>query len=432
MERENELVDLIDIIGKFQFLVIKTLKYFIPIFILVTALVCTITNKRFVKTYESEVSFAVSREKAGKISYGENVKACDEIFGDNASALTSELMKKTLCNELNEKTLPAKIQAVRIGKTNLFTVKITGRSPEKVEKVMAAFLDNYSKVFRIAMIDADLEIVQEAGMAATVAGRPPYVENVKKSSIVLLVAYFIIMCAYVLLHRTINTEEDVKKHLRSYCLGTLPYVRSAKKGLYPIISHDNSRFHEMKESVSAVRRRIEREAKKSGYKTFVVASSMEGEGSSTISANLAISFSEKGYRTLLLDLDLRKPSQFKNLGLSGDAFDSSTIFDVEMKGYHAPQSSNLDVICTETPSQQALEILTSPNMEEWIAALKKLYDFVIIDTSPVLLVEDAVVLSRVADRCIFVVEQTHVMISDICQAYEMIQQSTGNILGCIL
>ena len=435
MHRESEAFDLLDLFSKGIFMVRRTLKFFIPVFLLAMILTGYMTRRQFVKTYQQEVTFAASREENGKTSYTGNVAACDDIFGEkNESVLTSELMKKTLCNELDMDSLPAKISAERVGSSNLLTVTISGTDSQAVENVMNAFLENYTKVFRMAMVDADMEMISTPGDAASVGNKPPYFSRARKVAAVVAGAYLLFIVLYVLLHKTINTEEDIKKYLRSTCLGSLPYVRSAKKGMLPIISHNGSRFHDMKESIGSIRRHIEREARKNHYQTFVLTSAAAGEGTSITCANLAISLAERGHRTCLLDMDLRRPVQYKNLGLhkSDGPYDSATVYGIELHAYHAPQSSRLDVICTPEPAEFALEIMASPDMLEWINQLRKYYDYIIIDSAPVLLVEDAVILSRVSDQCIFVVTQDRISTSNLCMAFDVVNQATGNILGCIL
>ncbi len=147
---------------------------------------------------------------------------------------------------------------------------------------------------------------------------------------------------------------------------------------------------------------------KGTYKTFLVTSSFSGEGKTTFAANLAQTLAASGQRTLLLDGDLRKPSIGDVLGtteaegklsklLVGEAELDDAIISTDIENLHV-------LLCGEPPDSPA-ELLGSQQFSDLLAQLSEKYDQVVIDSSPVLPVTDAKVLSQLVDLVLIVVRE---------------------------
>ena len=138
-----------------------------------------------------------------------------------------------------------------------------------------------------------------------------------------------------------------------------------------------------------------------GCKIILVTSSLQGEGKSISALNLAISFAEAENRVLLIDCDLRRP-KLARLILSGDI--------------------------PPNPS----ELLGSARMESLLAHLRKRYDYVILDTPPVNMVTDAVVLASKSDGVLFVVRAGQSERGPVTHAVEQLEYAQAKLLGFIL
>lgn len=127
-----------------------------------------------------------------------------------------------------------------------------------------------------------------------------------------------------------------------------------------------------------------------------ITSSGPGEGKSTVAANLAVVMAESGSRTILVDCDQRKPRVHKNFNLSnvkglsnylaGEADFESCINETSI--------NNLAIMTSGVRPPNPAELLGSKKMVEFVDSLRQKYDFVILDTPPVLMVTDAQLLSR--------------------------------------
>lgn len=169
-------------------------------------------------------------------------------------------------------------------------------------------------------------------------------------------------------------------------------------------------------------------------KKMLVTSSEQGEGKSTISANLAASFAQAGYRTLLVDADLRKPTQHKIFeqrnvkGLSnliaGQVLLEETINPNVLPG--------LDLLTSGPVPPNPAELLGSLAMEDLLIKLSEMYDLVLLDTPPVLAVADSQILGNLVDGSLLVVNSKHTHRDKVIDAKNQLDKSSSKTLGIVL
>lgn len=162
---------------------------------------------------------------------------------------------------------------------------------------------------------------------------------------------------------------------------------------------------------------------------FAVTSAQEAEGKTTMSCNLALVYAEKGLKVALIDLDLRQPAIHKlfhfhnQIGLvdyvKGDA-------DVEDIVHHC---NGVDVISAGSHTPFPGKILGSSKMKELIEELKKQYDYVILDTPPVLVVSDAYLIGHEVDGFLVVCAQHVSKKADVAAACKSIVEKKMDVLG---
>lgn len=171
-----------------------------------------------------------------------------------------------------------------------------------------------------------------------------------------------------------------------------------------------------------------------GCKIILVTSALQGEGKSISALNLAISFAEAENRVLLIDCDLRRPKlarllrKSSRVGLSNVLLDPSQLGEVILPG----GVDRLDVILSGDIPPNPSELLGSARMESLLAHLRKRYDYVILDTPPVNMVTDAVVLAPKSDGVLFVVRAGQSERGPVTHAVEQLEYAHAKILGFIL
>lgn len=170
-------------------------------------------------------------------------------------------------------------------------------------------------------------------------------------------------------------------------------------------------------------------------KVITLTSAQPGEGKSTMSVNLAISFAKAGFRTLLIDADTRNSvmsgtfksnERYQGLTsfLSGNAELSDVICDTSI--------DNLMIIPAGQVPPNPTSLIQNDNFKAMIETVRGLYDYVIIDTPPLGLVIDAAILAHHSDASLLVVKAGADKRRTITKLKEQLEQSGSVFLGVIL
>ncbi len=181
---------------------------------------------------------------------------------------------------------------------------------------------------------------------------------------------------------------------------------------------------------------------KKSLKTLLVTSTMPGEGKSWVTANLAITFAQAGKKVVIIDADMRKGRQHVMFGienkmglsnfLSGlDELGRNENLDI-LKYVKATEVQNLYLIPAGNVPPNPSELLASEATINMIEKLKEIFDFVIFDGTPSLLVTDALILSRLVDSTVIVTEHNTTKKENLAKVKKDIENVGGKIAGVIL
>jgi capsular exopolysaccharide synthesis family protein len=167
-------------------------------------------------------------------------------------------------------------------------------------------------------------------------------------------------------------------------------------------------------------------------KAIVVTSSVPKEGKSEVSANLAATMAQVGRRVLLIDADMRHPSQHHIWELT-NAVGLSNILVGEAEFTTAVQEvmPRLDVLSSGVIPPNPVALLDSKRMASLIETFSKNYDFVIVDTPPLLGIADAPILGKMADGILLVVRPRVVDSPNAKAAKEFLTRTGQNVLGLV-
>ncbi|HTJ12461.1 MAG TPA: polysaccharide biosynthesis tyrosine autokinase [Dinghuibacter sp.] len=146
------------------------------------------------------------------------------------------------------------------------------------------------------------------------------------------------------------------------------------------------------------------------HQVILVTSSMSGEGKSFVSLNLAATVALSGKKVALLELDLRKPRLSSLLGLNNDqGFSSFMVSNMDLKYLpkQVPDNPNLYVIGSGPIPPNPAELLLQDKMKTLFDYLYANFDYIVIDTPPVGLVSDALLIAGYADTCLYVTRQNY-------------------------
>ncbi len=250
----------------------------------------------------------------------------------------------------------------------------------------------------------------------------------------------IISFGYVFLRNffdnTVKTPDDIQK-LNTNVLAWIPQIEG-------IVATGTSDFEFIvakkpdsipSESFRALRTRVQfSRVDSETLKTILVTSSAPSEGKTMICTNLAGSFAFSNKRTVIVDCDLRKPrihSFFKTNRYPGlvDYLFGQVAFEEIVRQSEIP---DLWYITAGTIPPNPSEILESQKMRDFLSMIREKYDYILLDSPPVIAVTDSEILARYADATTLVVSANTTEIELMVRALEIIQQDNINFIGAIL
>jgi len=199
---------------------------------------------------------------------------------------------------------------------------------------------------------------------------------------------------------TISNKADLKNCTNIPILGLIGHSDKATSLVVPTASKSI-----IAESFRSLRTNIQYLAADKNKKIITVTSSVGGEGKTFITMNLAAIFALSGHKTILIGGDLRKPKLHEDFildtskGLSSYLINKSSLSDIIEK----TEIEFLDVIPSGPTPPNPAELLDSPKMKKLIIDLNKTYDYVIIDTPPIGLVTDGVILMQQTDINLYII-----------------------------
>lgn len=167
-------------------------------------------------------------------------------------------------------------------------------------------------------------------------------------------------------------------------------------------------------------------------KTIVVTSAVPREGKSEVAANMAATMAQSGRRVLLVDADMRNPTQHHLWGLVNSVGLSNVVVDQnELRQAVKPITSNLSILTAGVMPPNPLAILDSEAMTAFLDTVAKDYDYVLFDTPPLAGTADAAVLGKMADGVLVVVRPGVADSASVAAAKSLLSRSEPNILGLV-
>jgi Mrp family chromosome partitioning ATPase len=166
---------------------------------------------------------------------------------------------------------------------------------------------------------------------------------------------------------------------------------------------------------------------------IAISSSVPGEGKSTLVANFAIE-NARTRRVLLIDADLRRPKVAMLLGIPPRSPGLTNLIKgapLEKCIHHIPEL-NLNVLPCGESLENPLDLIASPRFPQALNGLRQSYDMIVIDTPPVELVSDALLIARLADGLIYVVKAGETPVAMIQRGLDRIQGTGVTLLGVAL
>ena len=231
---------------------------------------------------------------------------------------------------------------------------------------------------------------------------------------------------------TYKSFSDFSQSEEVNILGSIRKIKGRKLA-DKVVAH-LSPYSPVTESYRIIRSRIRFRPGDNPTRSIMVTSSMPAEGKSVTVANLAVVFAQANYKTLVVDAELRHPVLHEMFNVSNEVGLGDLLSSPELTVEECVRDTavpNLQILTSGMPLLDPSERLGSKRMEEILNELKTLAEVVILDSPPVLVFADAIVLSRRIDGVIVVIQAGKTKRSAIAQAFFDLQNANANLLGSI-
>ena len=248
-------------------------------------------------------------------------------------------------------------------------------------------------------------------------------------------------CLVELADKTFHNPDEIMKQLHVPLIGHIPVIGQSKRYLVensliePVVCTYHRPKSQVSEAFRAVRTALYFNTQGKQHSVIQVTSPTPGDGKSTLASNLAVSIAQSGKRVLLVDADMRRPRQHSTFGISSkEGF--ATVLSGQSQWrdvvYECHEIEGLSLMpCGMKPNNPA-ELSSSPQVKVLIEEMREEFDFVIIDTPPMLAVTDPCPIAARVDGVILCLRIKKNVRVSAERATEMIANLGANCLGLVV
>ena len=327
------------------------------------------------------------------------------------------------------------INARIVKDSNLIEIKVQNSNPMLAAQVANTVSDQYQQL--MDELNFSSIMVLSSANIPTAPVKPHKTLNVAMALLFGVIVALIAALVLEYMDNTIKTPEDVNRLVDQTVLAVIPKKNGQKNTKKPdgmaLIT-----FEDPKSVISETYRDFRTNLGFLGldkpFQTMLVTSPLAEDGKSTVAANLAIVTAQAGYKVMLVDCDLRKPvlhTVFKVPNSKG--FTDCIFSDTDpMDASHSMAVSNLTVMTSGKIPPNPAEILGSERVPRLWNRLKTRYDYIIIDSPPLLAVTDASILAAQVDATVLVASSGVTRRDLALQAIEKLKRAKSRLLGVVL
>lgn len=399
-------------------------------------------NATYQPEYKTSTTFVVTAKGMNTNVY-QNLNSTQQLAQQFTEILDSNVLKKKVAQDLNMSSLNIDSSVDLVPETNLITLSVKAGTAVESYRILQSIMKNYNTVSDYAIKNVIIETIQSPAVSMA----PVNPLNEKKTMVIAFIAAAAVLMVLVAgisyLRDTIKNPKDVTSKLDTRLLGSIYHEKKSKslklrkkKEFVSMLISNPLRSFQYAESNKMMASRVRSYLDKENAKTLLVTSVMENEGKSTVAANLALGLAQEGNRVMLIDCDFRKPAQYKIFDMEGkNGYDLGKVLTGKAGTENLIRNwndTNLYMILNRTSSNSIETMLKSTTLRQIVGFCRQNMDYVIIDTSPLALVSDTEELAQMADASVLVVRQDTVLTKDINDAIDILNNTRGKVLGCVL
>ncbi len=421
--------------------VLRTRWVTVLVTMLVTVLAAIVTTLLTTPLYKASTRLFVSTSAGSSLSdiyqgnrfYQERVKSYTELL--TGETLAQRTVDK-LGLDISAKELAGKVRASAKLDTVLIDVDVLDTSPVRARDIANTLSDEFVVMVR------ELETPNQGGKAdarvvveqrASVPDHPVVPRTARNIGIGLALGLLLGMGLAVLrniLDNTVNSQETLEQVTEVGLVGSIPLDKVRRREPAIRFESDNSGIAE---AFRKLRTNLQFLAVDNPPRLIVVASPMPGEGKSTTAINIALALAEAQHNVVLVDGDMRRPMLDKYLDVVGSV-GLSTVLSGGISINDALQKTRFDRLSVLTSGPippNPSELLGSLAAQKLLGELRSQFDYVIVDSSPLLAVTDAAVLAATADGVMIMARFGDTRRDQLAHAVRSLRDVGAPLLGAV-
>lgn len=398
-------------------------------------------NRSYQPSYSIETVYVVT-SKGANTSVFDNLSTTKDTAVRFSQIINSSTLQKKVAEELGTGSIPGTITTETIPETNLLKLKVTARNPRMAYLILQSVMKNYPTISEYLIGNAIMEVLIDP-VIPTEPDAEPNVSGPMKKAFLLGAAVVIFMIAiFSYFKDTVHKTSEVERKLDTRLLGAVCHEEKNKtiaskfnkKKTSLLVTNPTVSFRYV-EMVQKTCWKIKNKMEQHNAKTLLVTSCLENEGKSTVAANVALNLAENGKKVVLVDLDLRKPSQYKIFDM--EKLEGAELGDVLLGKSPAKEliqkleDKNIYGIFNVKEYNRSTEMLTTGKLRTIIKYLRDTFDYVIIDTPPMAYVADTEEIADMADASLVVVREDTASAKDINDMLDVLQNCSAVSIGCV-
>jgi len=241
---------------------------------------------------------------------------------------------------------------------------------------------------------------------------------------------------------TFRSPIEIREALQAPVIGSIPFIDRKNQ----VVSEGFSKFAPVvctvhrhnsvpSEAYRAVRTSLYFSTKGQDHKVIQISSPLPGDGKSTCVANLAVTIAKSGKSVLVVDADFRRPTIHTMLGLMDESVGLAKVVQGTVEPHDAIQATeveNLSVLAAGKSPSNPSELLSSPEFKDFLAFARETFDFVIVDTPPLLAVTDPSVVAARVDGVILALRIRKGIQGPSKRSCELLSSVGANVLGVLV
>ncbi|ETK33489.1 polysaccharide biosynthesis tyrosine autokinase [Microbispora sp. ATCC PTA-5024] len=411
----------------------------VPFMLALAVGAASVVTARTPPTYAATVAMLVSAHDAdpSTATAYQAVLLSQQRVKSYAALLTSRKVLGTMATGDGLRNLRDNVTAEAVPDTVILQATVTDRDPGRAARLANTLASRFARlVDQIERPDPRSPATTSVTVIdpADVPDRPVSPRPLLNLGLAMVIALLLSAALAVLrdlLDTTVKTREALQELSHGPTLGIIGFERDAAR--QPLIvrrglpSTRAEAFRGLRTSLQFIG--VDRQPR-----SLLVTSCLPGEGKTSVAANLAITLAQAGWRVLLVDADLRRPSVHAYLGIEG----STGLTDVLIGAAALEEATQqwgrpgLSVLPSGRLPSNPSELLGSRTMRTLMERLTAVHDIVIIDTPPLLPVTDATALAATCDGVLFVARYGRTRRENVARAAQLLASVNARLVGTVL